>query len=158
MNSFVTKFQKCPYELGAFKILPMSLDHLPQVTALTAQLGYPGQLKDLSARFEILRKLPSHALFVFQDKDLVLGWIHLEAVDDLIEERKVEIKAIVVDETVRGRGIGHHLIEHAKKWSLENNLKTIYLSCNTKRTQTHQFYLSKGFTQTRSSHFFEIQV
>lgn len=139
-------------------IISMSLDHLPQVSKLAAQLDYPVELKDLTARFEILRKLPSHGLFVLQDKDLVLGWIHLEAVDDLIEEKKVEIKAIVVDESVRGRGIGHQLIEQAKKWTLENNLKTIYLSCNTKRTQTHQFYLRKGFTQTRSSHFFEIQV
>jgi N-acetylglutamate synthase-like GNAT family acetyltransferase len=139
-------------------ISPMTLADLPEVLTLCEELGYPATLNQLTLRFQKLQTLSSHALFVYKISDMVVGWIHLEAVDDLIEERKVEIKAIVVNQDNRGKKIGHHLIEQAKQWTKNLNLKGIYLSCNIKRLQTHQFYLKEGFSQNKTSHFFEIQV
>jgi N-acetylglutamate synthase-like GNAT family acetyltransferase len=136
----------------------MTSQDLTQVCDLCEQLGYPATLQELTHRFMTLKKSQSHALYTYKEDDKVLGWIHLEAVDDLIEERKVEIKAIVVDEKSRGKEIGHQLLEQAKLWARSLNLKTIYLSCNIQRLQTHQFYLKEGFSQNKTSHFFEIQA
>lgn len=71
----------------------MQVQHLEDVLLLSAELGYPGTREDLLNRFQIISGLKNHAVFVSSSDRGINGFIHLEAVDDLIEERKVEIKA-----------------------------------------------------------------
>jgi GNAT superfamily N-acetyltransferase len=139
-------------------ISPMKEGHLSQVAKLSEQLGYPVTLSDLSTRWNALSGNKRHALFVYEDNDLIQGWIHLEIVEDLIEENKVEIKALVVEENSRGHGIGKALIEAAEKWGKTYQLHTIYLNCNILRERTHVFYQREGFTKYKSSLFFEKKI
>ncbi len=133
----------------------MNPHHLNQVTKLSDQLGYPVTESDLEGRFQKLILSKRHGFFVYVRNEIVLGWIHLEIVEDLIEEDKVEIKAIIVDENFRGNGIGKALINAAEKWAKTYQLHTIYLNCNILREQTHKFYQQEGFTQYKTSLFFE---
>lgn len=112
---------------------------------------------DLIERFNDLSSLNNHGLLVLEDGG-VKGWVHLEIVYDLIEEKKVEIKALIVDENSRSKGYGHALIKAAREWTKQNKLNTIYLSCNTMRDRAHDFYLREGFTKVKTSHFFETKV
>lgn len=132
--------------------------HLSQVAKLSDQLGYPVSDVDLFQRWKNLSSHPRHALFVCEEKGNILGWIHLECVEDLIEEDKAEIKAVVVDENSRGNGVGRALIEAGEKWAKTYHLHTIYLSCNIIRTRTHSFYQRNGFAQYKSSLFFEKKI
>lgn len=139
-------------------ILPISFEDLTAISGLSEQLGYPNKVRDLERRFQELSKLPHHGLFKILEGDVPKGWMHLEKVYDLIEEAKVEIKAIVVDEKSRGSGLGKLLIDFAKTWARTEGLNTIYLSCNIVRQQTHNFYKREGFALTKTSHFFELEL
>lgn len=140
------------------QISPMDDHHLPQVGKLSDQLGYPVKMNELRERFQKLSTKNRHAFFVCEENENILGWIHLECVEDLIEEDKVEIKAFVVEENSRGKGIGKALIETAEKWAKTYQLHTIYLNCNTLRERTHKFYQREGFENYKSSLFFEKKI
>src|SRR6476660_9699647 len=98
---------------SGMSVILMSEKHLDQVALLSDQLGYPVTKKDLHERFQKLSSQKRHKLFVYEENANILGWIHLECVEDLIEEDKVEIKALIVDENSRGKGIGQALIRSA---------------------------------------------
>lgn len=135
----------------------MNRNDLSAVGALSDQLGYPVELSDLIARFEIINQLTNHALFVYEGKSIT-GWIHLEAVNDLIEETKVEIKALVVNQSERSKGVGSLLVKTAKEWAKTYGSNTIYLSCNIIRDRAHAFYEREGFSKVKTSHFFEMKI
>ena len=139
-------------------IEPMQIHHLPDVLILSAELGYPGIYENLQLRFEIISRLKNHALFVTSANKAVSGFIHLEAVDDLIEERKVEIKALVVSDSERSSGIGHDLIKTATEWAKLYGVDTLYLNCNILRNRAHEFYEREGFKKVKTSHFFEMNI
>lgn len=132
--------------------------HLQQVAVLSEQLGYPVTLDDLTHRWKQLSQNDRHALFVCEENENILGWVHAENVEDLIEENKAEIKAIVVEENSRGNGVGRALIQSVEKWAKTHHLHTIYLSCNILRTSTHKFYLREGFSEYKTSLFFEKKI
>lgn len=138
-------------------VRPMNRNDLSAVGALSDQLGYPVELNDLIARFETLSRLPNHALLVCEGK-VITGWIHLEAVNDLIEETKVEIKALVVDQNERSQGVGSLLVKAAREWAKTYGSNTIYLSCNIIRDRAHTFYEREGFSKVKTSHFFEMKI
>lgn len=143
---------------SGMQISVMNEAHLPQVAALSDQLGYPVNSDELSQRWRELSQNKRHALLVCEESENILGWIHLECVEDLIEEEKAEIKAVVVEENSRGNGVGRALIEAGEKWAKTYHLHTIYLSCNILRTRTHGFYQRNGFTNYKSSLFFEKKI
>jgi len=136
----------------------MHTNDLPQVLLLAEQLGYPSDILTIQKRFETLTHSPFHQLIVYRSENKINGWIHLEVVFDLIEEPKLEIKALVVDEKLRGKGIGSELLKAAKIWGINNRLHTAYLSCNILRKQTHAFYYREGFELVKTSHFFELKI
>jgi GNAT superfamily N-acetyltransferase len=140
------------------KLSPITKADLPEVLLLADQLGYPGELKQIEERFFLLSQLHHHHLCKYKQDGKILGWMHLEKVNDLIEETKLEVKALVVDQNSRGKGVGHALIEYAKKWGNAEGMDTIYLSCNILRDQTHKFYKREGFSLSKTSHFFELKL
>lgn len=143
---------------SGMQISRMGEHHLPEVGKLSDQLGYPVKMNELLLRFQKLSIKNRHALFVCEENKNILGWIHLECVEDLIEEDKVEIKAFVVEENFRGKGIGKALLETAEKWAKTYQLHTIYLNCNILRERTHKFYQREGFENYKSSLFFEKKI
>lgn len=140
------------------KVSEMNSSHLPEVARLSLQLGYPVSPMELEVRWQNLSRNPRHALLVCEEDSNIRGWMHLERVEDLIEEDKAEIKAIVVDEIARGNGVGKVLIREAEKWAKTNHLRIIYLSCNILRERTHAFYGRQGFTSNKTSLFFEKEI
>jgi N-acetylglutamate synthase-like GNAT family acetyltransferase len=139
-------------------ISPMQESDLPRVAELALQLGYPNELNQLQQRFLQLQQLSEHWTFVIRQHGLVEGWVHLEKVYDLIESDKLEIKAIVINQQMRERGLGKQLLDRAKMLARENKLKIIYLNCNIQRDRAHAFYRREGFDLIKTSHFFQIEV
>lgn len=138
-------------------VRPMIRNDLPLVGAMSDQLGYTVETDELSERFDVLSTLKNHALFVCDD-DGIKGWIHLEVVFDLIEEKKVEVKALVIDENSRSKGHGSELLKTAREWAKTYGVSTIYLSCNILRERAHAFYQREGFSKVKTSHFFEAKI
>lgn len=136
----------------------MQLKDLPIVRTMADQLGYPSFPREFEQRFQELSKMNHHQLYVLEDHSEIQGWIHLELVSDLIEEKKVEVKAIIVSENSRSKGFGSSLLEKAREWGKVKGVSTIYLSCNIVRDKAHAFYLREGFKKVKTSHFFEMAI
>ena len=137
-------------------IKPMELKDLERVCTLTEELGYKASRSELQERFEEIRHLKNHVLLVASED--VQGFIHLEVATNFIKEKRVEIKALVVNENSRGQGIGRALLKAAAEWARSNRVSIIYLSCNIIRDRAHAFYLREGFIKKKTSHFFELEI
>jgi GNAT superfamily N-acetyltransferase len=121
---------------------------------LAAQLGYPCPAADLVKQMEILSKNAAEQVRVARLGPKVVGWIHFQERQSLTSGPRVEISQVVVDETLRGKGIGKGLCALAEEWGRARGLPRIRLASQIKRTQTHQFYLSLGYTIDKTSHVF----
>ena len=86
---------------------------------LTIQLGYPNNVADFDKRYSLINKLPHHHLVVAEtlNEKLVVAWMHLEIRYLLFSSFRVQISAIVVDEKMRGQGIGKKLLTYAENWT-----------------------------------------
>jgi GNAT superfamily N-acetyltransferase len=124
------------------------------VALLAAQLGYPCAAEEVASRIALLAKDQAEQLRVARLGAKVAGWIHFQLRNSLTAGPRVEISQVVVDEAVRGKGIGANLCRLAEQWGRAQGLARIRLASQIKRTDTHRFYLNLGYTIDKTSHIF----
>ena len=124
------------------------------VSALSAELGYPADVSEMRARLERLCGSREHGVFVACDDTVVLGWIHVSAVEHLQAEPRAEIGGLVVAEAARNRRIGAQLVARAEAWAHERGLGAILVRSQIKREDAHRFYVREGYAQTKTSAVF----
>jgi GNAT superfamily N-acetyltransferase len=133
-------------------IRPMRGEDLPEVGALTAELGYPGSLEAMRARFEALARRPEHATYVATLGDRTSGWLHARAQHALESDPVVEIVGLVVAAGVRRLGIGRELVAHAQRWARELGSRRLLVRTNVLREGAHDFYEALGFRWSKTQH------
>lgn len=130
-------------------------EDVPRLTALAAQLGYPTDEISLGARLDGLMGQSDHAVFVAVDTTgFVTGWISLFVYRPLMRNPLVMVAGLVVDEAVRGQGIGGQLMERAELWARERDCEGIYLKSNVKRSASHVFYEGLGYQNIKTQYCF----
>jgi GNAT superfamily N-acetyltransferase len=123
-----------------------------RLTALSAQLGYPVAQEEVEARLATILADNDHALLVAENSaNVVVGWAHGFIRPLLVEGRHVEVGGLVVDETVRGRGVGEKLMEAIEDWARERGCQYIYLRSNAIRQDAHRFYERVGYEKVKTS-------
>lgn len=86
-------------------------------------------------------------IFAAIEKERILGWVHVYA-RNFLDELRLVIADIVVDESFRGSGIGRKLYEETKDYALNTKCDAIeVLSINTENATG--FYHSLGFENFR---------
>jgi GNAT superfamily N-acetyltransferase len=129
---------------------------LKPVAELSAQLGYPVSKIELKNRFLRIAATSGNAIFVALNNELmVIGWMHVHTVDRLEVGRYADIGGIVVDETMRGRGVGRALMLCAEAWAREHGFDRVKLSSGAQRVEAHAFYEHIGYSNIRTSYRFE---
>lgn len=122
---------------------------LPALTKLTAELGYPEPEEAIRHRFETVSSQPDHTIIVAEIEGEVVGLMSFHVLDLLYGSGRLgRITAIVVTETMRGKGIGKLLVEKAEALAQEAKCNVIELTTNVKRVEAHKFYESLGFEAT----------
>jgi GNAT superfamily N-acetyltransferase len=125
------------------------------IAHLSGQLGYP---QDGGAALHALRAIRtegSGAVLVAQGEDgAVVGWIHVFLAHRLESEAFAEIGGLVVDETVRNRGIGARLVGAAEAWAAAHSAPTIRVRSNVKREDAHRFYAAHGYDVAKTQAVF----
>jgi len=126
-----------------------------EINKLSEALGY-GDVTIEAAAYRLNTIINSSAdkLWVYEDHNQLIGWIHLFVANRVASPSFVEIGGLVVSSDFRGSGIGRSLVEEAANWAKSKDLK-IRVRCNVKRTETHKFYEAIGFKSTKSQHVFE---
>ena len=129
------------------------------VAALSGQLGYEASPEDLRQRISKLADCEDNqAVFVacMTGKDArLVGWIDVAITYHLQSEPFVLIGGLVVQDGLRGLGIGKRLCEEAEAWTRTRGISIVRVTSRSTRPDAHRFYLRDGYTEIKTSKVFE---
>jgi GNAT superfamily N-acetyltransferase len=128
------------------------------ITGLTRQLGYESTEDQTAQRIKNILNNPQHFACAAIVENEIVGWIHAFISIHLESDPFVEIGGLVVDESFRGKGIGKNLIGEVTQWARRNDFDKLRVRSNTKRNETHQFYLNLGFAITKEQKVFDKKI
>ncbi|HWZ86189.1 MAG TPA: GNAT family N-acetyltransferase [Thermoanaerobaculia bacterium] len=117
----------------------------PRLAELSTELGYPMTAGEAAERLRELSSHPDHAILVAEEKGRVAGWIQVSLPRIFETPRRAEIAGLVVDEAVRGRGIGSGLVAAAAAWAREKGCLALRVRTNVVRERAQAFYRRAGF-------------
>jgi N-acetylglutamate synthase-like GNAT family acetyltransferase len=125
-----------------------------RVAELSTQLGYPSTTEQALVRLRMLPKDGTHAVYVAENEDGVVGWVHVYEHVPVCHDRVAEVAGLVVDAGCRGTGVGKRLMEAAEHWAHAKGLDTVVLRSNVIREPAHKFYEKLGYTRIKTQHAF----
>ena len=120
------------------------------------ELLCPGEPVDVrSDRIEQLRRDANNHLFVVVADGAVVATAFVTlCLDPMFGlQPYATVENVVVDATVRGRGIGSQLLEHVERFCQERNCSKIMLLSNAQRTRAHKFFKTMGYDDTAAKGF-----
>lgn len=120
---------------------------------LVGQLGYPASFEDIKERLAWLKNSTQDFIFFAEDeKANLVGFIHLQISRNLHQPAFLQIVALVVDDKMRGKSVGRHLIEIAENYAKEQKVSLIWLRTGAHRDRAHKFYESLGYIRKTTSY------
>ncbi len=129
-----------------------------RIADLATQLGYPSTTEQALVRLRTLPRDGSHAVYVAENEDGVVGWVHVFEHLPVAHDRVAEVAGLVVDTTCRGTGVGKRLMEAAENWARTKGLSHVFLRSNVIREPAHKFYENLGYTRIKTQHAFRKQL
>ena len=139
----------------AITVRPAEAADADSIASLCGQLGYPSTSEDIRRRLaETAGDADAAVLVADSRRDGVVGWIHVRALRLITRDACAEIGGLVVDESLRGRGIGARLMAAAEEWSRHRGFGALRLRSNVIRDEAHAFYRRQGFASSKTSLLF----
>jgi len=129
-----------------------------QVTRLLNQLGYNVGSDELPNRIESIRENDKGIVFLAIEEEKIVGCTHTMVVSRLAEGTCGEVVSLVVDESMRGKGIGKFLLKESTNWLKERGQTKVRIRCNSIREEAHKFYSHLGYTEKKSQKVFEKNI
>src|SRR5215217_1832717 len=134
-------------------------EDIPRLLELLLQLSETSQhpeeeIRPLTdghrAALERMSADPKASLFVLEDGGHIVGTYALYLLPNLSHGGRAFaiVENVVVDGTLRGKGLGRVLMEHAERLARAAGCYKLGLTSNNKRAPAHAFYESLGFDQS----------
>ena len=132
-------------------ISPVSYDilHYEAVCRLMGQLT-ARSIAFMDEDYSRLVASPCSKLFLLLHEDKVMGMLTVGMYVSPTGT-KAWIEDVVVDEVLRGQGLGRMLVEHAIDFCKEKGVDTVYLTSNPKRVAANGLYQSMGFVRKETN-------
>lgn len=89
-------------------------------------------------------------LFVAEENNVIIGTISL-VLYDIPSGQKVWIEDVVVDNAIRGKGIGRKLVQHAIDCAKAMGVKKVDLTTSFDRVAANALYQDMGFVKRESN-------
>ncbi|MBV9626190.1 MAG: GNAT family N-acetyltransferase [Acidobacteria bacterium] len=125
------------------------------IAALAVQLGYQCMAPQVRKRLDDMKDSRQYRVFVAVLPDgEVVGWIGVYILRAVQLDTFAEISGLVVDETLRSRGIGKALLNAAEDWARRVGCAAISVNSNVIRDRAHRFYLSNGYELIKTQKIF----
>lgn len=119
---------------------------VPALAALLVQLGYEPQEDWLRAW--ACAGSPDDRCLVATVEDRVSGLAHVHRVPFLTEGGyRARLTALVVDESVRSRGVGAALLDAAERLAADMGAAELELTTSQRRERAHRFYERQGYAE-----------
>lgn len=128
------------------------------ISNLCDQLGYQSLLPETEKRLLQVLQDTNSCIFVAVENEKVVGWIHGFYAVRVESDPFTEIGGLVVDEHYRRQNIGKMLVNKIAEWALTKEYKVVRVRCNTKRAESHRFYLSLGFDEIKEQKIFRMYL
>jgi len=120
-----------------------------RIANLLTQLGYPTRTDDVPARLSRMTGGDRAAVFVAERGGAVVGVATTHIVSVLNRSHDVAwLTALVVDESMRGSGVGRALVESVEGFARQNGCEWLSVTTHERRTDAHAFYQRIGFEHT----------
>lgn len=113
-----------------------------------SQLGYDVAASTLRERLE--RKGERREVFVAESDGKVLGWAAISVDETFVEGFAADLEGLVVDESVRGAGLGKLLLDAAENWARERGCGEMRVRSNVVRERAHAFYHRNGYATIKT--------
>ena len=140
---------------GGVAIREADVSDAASLARLATQLGYPTTAAEAELRAAAVLGRPQHRVLVAEVGGDVVGWVHVAPSVTLESDPSAEIAGLVVDEELRGQGIGARLIAEAEAWAAVQGYGLMRVRSNVKRNRARRFYERAGFTVTKRQRNFE---
>jgi GNAT superfamily N-acetyltransferase len=136
-------------------IRPANLADAKRLAELSNQLSYVSTPAEIAVRLPALQKSDEHAVFIAETTaGGVVGFVHVQVRHAVEHHPRAEVASLVVDESLRSKGIGARLMQAAESWATNRGMITIVLRSNVTRERAHAFYERLGYKHTKSQKFF----
>jgi len=136
-----------------FLVRPIRPEDASAAARLATQLGYPSTPEQIGRRLCALSESEDARVFVAEGPDgSAVGWVHVFGRRLVESDADAEVGGLVVDEQVRGRGIGKALMASAEGWARERGYGVVSIRSNVIRTEAHEFYKRIGYEILKSQY------
>jgi GNAT superfamily N-acetyltransferase len=132
-----------------FSIRSAVASDAPALASMLGQLGYPTDAGEIPGRLARMAERPGTTVFVAEHRNKPVGVVTVHLFPSLHTSEPVAwLTAVVVDEAVRGTGVGSALVKHAEDWARRRGAKRLALTSHLRRVEAHEFYKKRQYEQT----------
>jgi GNAT superfamily N-acetyltransferase len=118
------------------------------LAGLIGQLGYRAAAEDVAERLALMQA-EGRLVLVAELEGRVVGCLSTSVMRVLHRPAPVgRISMMVVDEAVRGRGIGAALVRAAEDALRAQGCRIVEVTSNLRRAEAHRFYEGLGYDRT----------
>lgn len=122
---------------------------------LAEQLGYPSTVQQIRIRLDAMASSSQYTVYVAQlPGGRIGGWIGLYVFRPVEQDNYAGISGLIVDQQVRGRGIGKALLDAAEEWARSQGCSEISVHSNVMRERAHRFYTNNGYGHIKTQKLF----
>jgi N-acetylglutamate synthase-like GNAT family acetyltransferase len=140
---------------GSYEIRTAHSGDAAQIARLSEELGHPVSLEEMGRRLQRLLASVADTVIVAAGEDgLLLGWVAVTSRIALQSGAKAEISGLVVGAAARRRGVGRALVAASSDWAAGCGFESIAVRSNIRRSESHPFYGSLGFSLQKTQHFY----
>jgi len=127
-------------------VRPVEAADIDALADLMTQLGYETRASEMQMRMEAIRADKNYATFVAIGRGKVCGMVGTFTCYSYEHNSPSgRILVLVVSEKMRGRGVGHALVEAAEKDLAQKNIQRVAVNTRFERKQAHEFYEKAGY-------------
>lgn len=115
---------------------------------LLEQMGYSQPLGLVQEQFQKLSEDPNAITLVAADDSHVYGVLSLYFIPQIaLKGDFAKICYLCVDQNMRGKGVGHLLMQQAERLAKQRGCDRMELHSGIQRPLAHQFYLKEGYVE-----------
>jgi GNAT superfamily N-acetyltransferase len=135
-------------------IRPAVVGDAAELARLSGQLGYPVASEVLAERVGRTLVRSDQLVMVAHVNGKLCGWLQAHSAEIIESGFRVEIVGLIVDESVRRRGVGRRLVREAENWATSLGAQAVVVRTNIVRAESQMFYSALGYRQTKTQNVY----